>query len=131
MKIPFPRVEAGDTYKLATPTNPTPHLWIVLTDPDQQGEVAIVNLTTRQPASDATVILRPPDHPFVRHDTVVRYEDAQVVPARALDAAVKGGAARRHAALNPLILKRIQDGVDKSPFIAGDIREYVRQQLQI
>ena len=40
-------VSAGETYKLRKPGDDTPHSWAVITDPDQDDNVVIVNLTTQ------------------------------------------------------------------------------------
>ena len=32
-------VQAGDTFLLPLNSNVTPHLWVILTDPDENGEV--------------------------------------------------------------------------------------------
>ena len=81
-------VSAGETYKLRKPGDDTPHLWAVITNPDQDDNVVIVNLTTRQPHSDDTVVLSRGEHPFVRHETVISYQDARLVKTSALTQAV-------------------------------------------
>ncbi len=51
-----------------------PHLWIVLTEPTgDPAQVVVVNLTTRIPTSDATVVLNVGDHKFIKRETVVYY----------------------------------------------------------
>ena len=56
------------------------HLWIVVIElPRSPKEVVIVNLTSRKPNSDTTVVLQSDTHRFVKHETVVNYFDAKIV----------------------------------------------------
>ena len=127
------RVIAGYTYHLAKPGHDTAHLWIVVTDEDSTGEVAIVSLTSYRPWSTAhsnsPVLLRRGDHPAVRHDSIVFYQDIRKVPAEALEKAIEGGAGRRHADCSDEILERIQQGVFQSPHTPPEIAQYVRTRL--
>lgn len=123
-------VSAGDTFVLRKPgRNSIPHLWVVVTDPDDDGKVVIASLTTRRPHSDDTVILRRGDHLFIRHETVIFYRDAQMPMASDLMNAVHGGAATMHAPFHLDILTDIQEGLDRSPHTPNHIKEYVRRQL--
>ena len=125
-----PPVVAGATYKFPIPGKSTPHLWVVLTDPDDNDEVAMVNLTTRRIGSDDTVILDFGDHPFVKHPTVVLYMDARRATAKSLTDAVSGDVACRHSLVRPDILSRIQDGVQQSRLTPSELKEYVRRRLE-
>ena len=118
-------VSAGETYKLRKPGDDTPHLWAVITDPNQDDNVVIVNLTTRQPHSDDTVILRRGEHPFVRHETVISYQDAMLVKTSALTQAVRGGAATMHTAFRLDVLTKIQCGLEKSPYTPDIVKTYL------
>ena len=123
-------VSAGDTFLLRKPgRNSIPHLWVVVTDPDDDGKVVIASLTTRRPHSDDTVILRREDHPFIRHETVIFYQDARMPMASDLMKAVHGGAATLHAPFRLEVLTDIQGGIGRSPHTPNHIKEYVRRQL--
>jgi len=81
----------GDTF-IKRPTSGIPsHLWIVVSDPALDLEqVLIVNLTTSKPGSDvdpACVVL-PGEHPFVRMESYVIYERANVTSTAHLSKAV-------------------------------------------
>ena len=117
-------VSAGDTYILRKPGDGVPHLWAVLTDPDKDDTVVIVNLTTRQPHSDDTVILHPGDHPFVLHETVVFYQDACLAKTSALTKAVRGGAATMHNAFRP-------DVPDHDTTRSSEITQYSRSDKEV
>ena len=125
-----PPVVAGATYKFPIPGKSTPHLWIVLTDPDDNDKLAVVNLTTRRTGSDETVILRPGDHPFVKHPTIVNYGDADFAIAGKLTNAVSRGVAWSHSPVNQDVLSRIQNGVQQSRHTPRELKEYVRRRLE-
>lgn len=61
-------MHCGDTFLMPAPGGPvTPHLWIVVTQPDPQTHLcAVVSVTTLRNSKDQTIILRPGDHPFIR-----------------------------------------------------------------
>lgn len=102
----------------------TPHLWIVITEPDPA--CIIVSLTTLRNAKDQTVILRPGDHPFIRHDTVVFFADARIVDANHLQQQVAAGAALLHQPCTQTTLSLIQAGVLASPFTPRKVQEFYR-----
>src|SRR2546421_8813104 len=78
-------MECGDTFLMPAPGGQvTPHLWIVITQPDPQThECAIVSVTTLRNSKDQTVILRVGDHCFIRHDSTIFYGDAMLWSASA------------------------------------------------
>ena len=121
-------VSSGDTCILRKPGNDIRHLWAVLTDPDQDDKVVIVNLTTRQTHSDDTVILDRGDHPFIRHETVIFYQDTRLVNAYDLTKAVRGGAATMHNRFRADVLTKIQCGLEKSPYTPNAIKIYFQRQ---
>ncbi len=55
------------------------HLYAVIAElegPPQQ--VVVVSLTTKRAGSDETVVLTTGDHPFLKHDTSVNYQDSRI-----------------------------------------------------
>ena len=106
------------------------HLWVVLTEPHgDSGDVVIVSLTTKRTGSDLTVVLRPGDHSFIDHETVVFYADARIVEAGALTALIALNRERRHDNCSPELLSRIQQGLFDSPFTPKKIKEYCRDRF--
>ncbi len=67
-------MRCGDTFLMPAPGgSAVPHLWIVITEPTGNPPVVIiVNITTLQQGAEQTVILQRVDHPFIRHESVVR-----------------------------------------------------------
>jgi hypothetical protein len=84
-------MDCGDTFLMPAPGGvATPHLWIVVTQPDTQTHLcAIVSVTTLRNSKDQTVILRPGDHPFIRHDSTIFYGDAMIVDAQRLESEIE------------------------------------------
>lgn len=70
-------MECGDTFLMPAPGGiATPHLWIVVTEPDPVSNLCgIVSVTTLRNSKDQTVILRVGDHPFIRHESTIFYGD--------------------------------------------------------
>jgi hypothetical protein len=123
-------MECGDTFLMPAPGGPvTPHLWIVVTQPDPQTRLcAIVSVTTLRNSKDQTIILRPGDHPFLRHDSTIFYGDAMIVDARRLDAEIATGLALKRDNCTLATLKLVHDGVLASPFTRMKVVRFCREQ---
>ena len=120
----------GDTFLLPKSADAVEHLWIVLTDPDPQSNQAVcVNVTTRQSHSETTVVLQPGDHPFIRHESVVHYADADFLNMEMIDRVLSTTTKQRfvcqpHARCSPELLKRIQNGLLASKLAKRKIKDY-------
>jgi hypothetical protein len=121
-------MDCGDTFLMPVPGGPaTPHLWIVITQPDPESRLcAIVSVTTLRNSKDQTVILRVGDHPFIRHDSTIFYGDAMIVDARRLDEIAAGLALVREKC-SAATLKLVQDGVIASPFTRPKVLRFCRE----
>ena len=110
--------EAGDTWQ---PREPNSHLWIVVTDPQNDpSHVVSVNLTTykddgKRLIDDACVLERG-DHPFIKHRSCVLYEKAIVHPVSQLEQAYKKNLITCHSPLSPAVLRRVREGFLKSEY---------------
>jgi hypothetical protein len=107
--------KAGDAYLLKTAGEFKHHLWVLLALSADHKRVIMVNLTTQRSYSDATIVLKAGDHPFVKHETAVNYSDAIEVGVDRLATAVRTGEAIQQPVLTPEILKKIQSGLIHSP----------------
>ena len=59
-------MHCGDTLLIPAPgSGVTPHLWIILTEPNDAQHCIIVNLTTLRNSQDQTMSIMPGEHPFV------------------------------------------------------------------
>ena len=104
------------------------HLWIVVTEPTADGSCVMVNITTpKGHRLDRTVVLQKGDHPFVQHESIISYGDAQIENVKDLLACVQCATAKRgKQQILPPLLRRIQDGVLKSPDTPHKVREFCK-----
>lgn len=123
-------LKAGQTLLLPKPGHDVSHLWVLVLSSDPVTmETVIVNMTTQRSHSDSTLVLLVGEHPFVRHPSVVHYEDARIVDGRAIEAALLAGTFPALSDCSAALLKRIQEGLLNSPFTPGKVKTYVRHRL--
>lgn len=107
-------VKCGDVFYMAKSVGATPHLWVVLTEPDENGEVAMVNITTLRANSDTAVIIRSNEYYRTTHDSAVHFQDARIVEQENILKAIKGGVCQKCNPCSPALIKKIQEGITKS-----------------
>jgi hypothetical protein len=108
----------------------TPHLWIIITDADPNtDEIVMVNLTTHREGSDATVVLKKGDHPYIIHDSVVFFHDAKIVQISDLEQLMISypNLCRKCDKCSNSVLKRIQAGLLKSEFTHKKVIAFCRK----
>ena len=107
----------------------TPHLWIVITEPDPSSNLcAIVSVTTLRNSKDQPVILRVGDHPFIRHESTIFYGDAMIEDVQRLENEIAAGLAVRPEERPAATLKLVQQGVTASPFTRTKFLRFCRDQ---
>lgn len=100
------------------------HLWVVVCEPfDSPTKVIIVFLTSRKSYSDQTIVLRPQDHDFIRHETVVSYADARIVQTDYIIRRVSERDVKPHDSLRDEVIKVIQQGLINSPRTPRDVKK--------
>ena len=125
-------IYAGRSIVLPKTSGATPHLWIVLTEPEgYPPEVVIVNLTTRKPDSDTTLTLNAGDHPFIEHETVVYYADARLAKAGGIEQIVKYAGYGFHDDCSSDLLKRVRRGLLDSRYTPKKIKEYCKSRFSM
>ncbi len=98
-------MEAGDTFRFGHG-----HLQVVISDPSLDREkVVIVNMTTDR-GKDPACILIPGDHPFVKHNTSIRYDKARIAADKEIEWLISTSAATREEAVCDAVLERIRRG---------------------
>jgi len=126
-------ISAGNCLLLPKPRDTTKHLWIILTDPDDniKRNVVMVNLTTLKKGADKTIVLKVGDHPFIRHDSSVYYADARIVSSLQIIELLNNFYPDYdlHDDCSDVILKKIQQGVLVSDFVSEEIEDYCRARL--
>jgi hypothetical protein len=125
----------GDTFLVPKSSLEIEHLWIIITDRDPiTHEAVCVNVTTLQVGCEKTVIVIAKEHPFVTHDSVIRYADAKKLDLRkveaALDAQCTTFVCEQKEKCSPAFLKRVQDGLLQSRTAPKGIKEHCKQQWQ-
>jgi hypothetical protein len=104
-----------------------PHLWILITEPNPNGECVVVNITSAKSTSvDRTVVLQKGDHPFIQHESVVFYAFAHKENVKKLCAYLASGTAKQKQALSNTMLKKIQNGILKSPDTPHEIVDFCK-----
>jgi hypothetical protein len=82
------------------------------------GIAVCVNVSSRKPHSDTTVILQRGDHSFVTHESVINYQDAREMPINLVEQALTARTSQfvcvPHDPCSPELLGRIRDGLVKS-----------------
>lgn len=110
----------------------TAHLCVLITPPERNSSRAvIVNLTSQRRGSDNTVVFQQGDHPFIKRPTVVNYQAARIVSVAWVQKEIDCKMAWADCPFEPPMLKRIQDGVLKSPFIPGDIKKHFLKTMHL
>ena len=99
------------------PRAPGSHVHVVLTDPvGVAGQVLVVNWTTLdEECADDACILRPGDHPAIRHESSMACSRAHLWRADKIAFALANGILNEPASLSPAVLQRVTDGGHRSP----------------
>ena len=101
-------VQAGDTFLLPLNSNVTPHLWVILTDPDENGEVLGVNLTSHDVFKDTTVTLEAGDIPSSEEELSFITGESKFSPLRLWSQAFKVVLQNRKSAVRQNFSKKLE-----------------------
>lgn len=113
----------GDTFVGGGEIHGEHHLWVIINDPPAHNDVAlIVNVSTLRPNAETTSILAPDEHPFIKHDSYVRYASARGADVTNLAAALKKGLLKPHQAASRAFLEKLRMGAQASPHLAVELR---------
>jgi hypothetical protein len=102
------------------------HLRFVISDPDVDGKVLIVHMTSYHDngREDTSCILNPGDHECIRSKSFIRYDRAFEIEMITLLIEKTNGSITMEPDLNGSILKRIQDGARGSASLRRKFRKY-------
>lgn len=125
-------LKSGDTFLIPKSPTSTPHLYIVVTDPDPNtNEAVCVNVTTEYSISDKTVRLKRGDHPFIQYNSVISYANAELLDMvkveAALNARITTFDCKRKAACDAALLGLIRQGILDSKFTPPKIKQYCKK----
>lgn len=119
-------MQAGDTFLIPKRTDDFEHLWVVLTDPDDDDMAVCVNITEKRLYSDTTIVLVAGDHPYVRKASVANYPDAQLLDmgrvSEALEADAKSFVCKSHRPCSGELLEKLRNGLLRSPHTPKQVK---------
>lgn len=119
-------MNVGDTF--LRPAHPMPgekqHLWIIITSPNPENQVLIVNITSLKPWQDQTVILNSGEHPFITQQSCVFYREAEIVDNSRLDEAEEKGAIVKRESCSERLIALIRDGLAASPHTKRGVKRF-------
>lgn len=120
---------AGGT--LLAPSGPKNHLYILLIKlPDDAGYnpnsyiwVNITSIKKDDTTYDDTCVLRAGDHPFIKHDSYVRYKGAEIKTEKSLQEQIISGIIVPKEDISDALLERIIQGLSNSLHTRGFIKK--------
>ena len=116
----------GDSFTLQAPPY---HRYIVLTSPDENGDVLAVNFTSITPEHpDQGCILRTPDYPsYIKHPTTLRFNKAEMLPAEKIQESAQ---LKINEPLSATALRKIQEAAIKSPHLKDKFKDLIQGELK-
>jgi hypothetical protein len=119
-------LSCGDTFLTGDGDEDNFHLWVIVTPPSQ-GEVVTVCLVTARTKTERLVVLKPGEHPFIKHESAISYLFSKIRSVADIEALLANGFASRKEPLSPDVLCRVQAGVVDSDFTPNGVRAYYRE----
>jgi mRNA-degrading endonuclease toxin of MazEF toxin-antitoxin module len=113
----------GDTFLGGAEVHGDDHLWVIINDPQaHDGTAVIVNVSTVREKTDTTCILRRGDHPFIKHDSYVRFRSAKKALVEELDVLIKARRLRPHQPADAAMVERIRAAASAALEFPEDLR---------
>ena len=101
-------------------------LWFVVTEPDRDNEVVMVNATTLvEDFPDVTCRLGAQDHPSLTHESVIFYGKAKIFNVANFQGLIKGGQFKPRAQATDELMVRIRKGARDSEYAPGEVWQKV------
>lgn len=125
MFLPMPRA----TLLMATPKNgkdDLKHLFIVLTHPNQDNDVLIVNLSSLYNRCDKTCTLDNQDHAFIKHTSYIAYKYSTIININKLAPLV----VKQYPPMGVAIFEQICNGVLKSKYTPLKAKKFYSDYIQ-
>ena len=80
----MPTSLSGQTFRFTPPCVQTEHLYIILSEPDKDGDFVIVNLTSTILNREQLVLLKRGDHPYITENCIPLYSAAALLNTKDL-----------------------------------------------
>lgn len=106
--------------------NPLKHLYFVISNPDIDNNVLVVNMTTFKDTGreDLSCILDVGEHPEITNKSYIRYDKAvELGTSKIIELAMKKIIILKKD-LDPTVLKRIQEGAKESSALPDKFKKY-------
>jgi hypothetical protein len=81
---------------------------------------------TMQKRSERLVTIKPEDHPFIQHDSIVAYGFSKIRMVDDIEAAFRDGLAKPKQPIDAKLLARVQAGLRDSDFTPNGVRHYYK-----
>ncbi|SRR6266568_716889 len=125
-------MKVGDAFLYPLSPPHAEHLWIVLTNPDADGSILIVSVTTaysnNKDCIDATVRLNKGEHPFLtKESSYIYYRGAMIKKVSELESAEKTGLLKKHDACSNNLIGLARSGVGASPHCSRNVKKYYNE----
>ncbi|GAC1662418.1 MAG: hypothetical protein NVS9B4_16040 [Candidatus Acidiferrum sp.] len=122
-------MKVGDTFLYPLSPPHAEHLWIVLTNPDADGSILIVSVTTaysnNKDCMDGTVTLNRGEHPFLTKElSYLYYRGAMIKKVSELQGEERAGLLKRHSACSDNLISLARGGVAASPHCNRNVKRY-------
>jgi len=119
----------GDTFLLRN-RSLSDHLWVVLSDPlqDVNTPMVVVSLTSYHEGDDASCIIEPGEHPFIRRRTTALYQEAIPASNDGLHTKADHGELILQGRMRSDVLDRIRRAVMKSQYVARQCKKILTDQ---
>ena len=120
-----------NTLLVPIPSEDCKHLFIVLTNPEGEPPIVVmVNITTRKPTSDSTVVLTQGDHPFVHHESIIAFEHGDFFPVSRLENGLNNGKLKKYSDISDNLFSVIKQGLLASPRTPQRVKNYCLERLR-
>lgn len=108
------------------------HLFVIVSDKCPLNTHMLVSISRIKEGvyHDPSCVIEPGEHPFITERSFVAYHMARTLPSANLTKCVDGWVYRQKEDISPDLLKRIQDGILKSPEIPRGMRRYFQDSLK-
>lgn len=104
-----------------------PHIWVVLTPPDEDGEVVLVMLSSLRSRADTTCVIDSKDYSELTRETVIVYRLAEIQTVDWIKNKVDNGFAKPKVSMPAETLRKIQQGALESKQTPRRIKSRVRR----
>lgn len=115
----------GDTFMIEDDEDATGHLHIIITKPNEKGEVATVSVTSKHKYSETLVTLNDGDHPRITHPSVIAFTYSRIRTIAKLEAMINSYDCKKKAPMEESILDRCRKGALESDNTPNDVRMFL------